>query len=57
MEQVREFLRHASECLAMATKANNPRIKADLEALAKKWQDLADQRQKFLQSPGQSRRH
>lgn len=56
MEQVKDFLKQASECLAMAAKASNPQVKSDLEALAKKWQQLAAEREKFLESAGRSQK-
>ena len=52
MEQVRDFLRHASECLAMAIRTEDPNRKAQLEALAKKWRQLAAEREKFLKASG-----
>jgi hypothetical protein len=57
MEQVEDFLKQASECLAMAAKASNSQVKSDLEALAKKWQQLAAEREKFLESAGRSQNH
>lgn len=56
MEQVRDLLRHAGECLAMAIKTRNPKTKARLESLAKKWQQLAAEREKFLKSSGPSQK-
>lgn len=55
MEPVRDLLRHASECLAMAIRTSNPKRKAQLELLAKKWRQLAAEREKFLKASGPRR--
>ena len=57
MDQVGEFLKHASECLAMAAKAKSPQIKSQLKALASSWQQLAAEREKFLKASGQIQKH
>jgi len=57
MELVREFLKHASECLTMAGKASDPRIRWELEVLAAKWQQLAAEREKYLDSTTRLHKH
>lgn len=52
MEQVDQYLQHAKECLAQAAETRNPKIKAELEELATKWQKLASDREEFLKSSG-----
>lgn len=56
MERVREYLRHANECLAIAARAINPEVRSDLEALAKKWRQLATERERYLRSFVRQRR-
>jgi hypothetical protein len=53
MDQVAEFLKFASECLAMASKASTDELKSDFRTLARHWMMLADERQKMLQDKSQ----
>ena len=49
MEQVEEFLKHANECLSMASKAADDTRKEDFRKLARHWMTLAAERQKWLE--------
>ena len=55
MKRVAEFLRHAEECLSIAARASNAKIRSELEELAHGWIQLAGEREKFLRSAGDRR--
>jgi len=49
VEQVEEFLKHADECLSMASKAIDEERKQKLIQLASHWITRAGDRQKLLE--------
>jgi len=51
MRKVSEYLQHAKECREMALKAR-PEHRAQLENMAKTWEQLAESRRKKLEKGG-----
>ena len=49
VKQVEEFLKHANECLSMASKTTDETRKQRLIELASHWITLAGDRQKLLE--------
>jgi hypothetical protein len=48
MLKIPDFLKHAADCRELAKRATNQVYKVQLEEMARKWEELAEERQKFL---------
>jgi hypothetical protein len=49
MLKISDFHKHAAECRELAKRATTQVYKAQLEEMARKWEELAEERQKFLE--------
>jgi hypothetical protein len=49
MLKISDFHKHAADCREMAKRATNPAYRVQLEQMARKWEELAEERKKFLE--------
>lgn len=50
MQRIREYIAHADTCRSLAAKTKEPWRRAELLSLAAKWEFLAEERKRLLES-------